>query len=126
MPGWVEQHPPPIRCRLFGCPARSQPKRFSLCLVQVVYGKIEVHLLGGAGARPRRGLVIWHSDRSQPRSISLDRDEVVAAESDLAADELRPESRESSRVSTVQRYGRQASYSHSMIVAARHRSTRIP
>jgi len=62
--------------------------------------------------------VIFHPDRSHPRPISLDRDEVVAAEGDLSSDELSPESRESSRVSTVQRNGRQASYSHSVIVEA--------
>jgi len=112
MPGWVEQHTPPIRRWLLGCSVRPQSKRLGLRHVQIVHRKIKVHLLRGVAVGPGRRRVVRHANRGQPHPVSLDRDELVAAERDLPADELSPESRENGRVSAVQCHGRQTGYSH--------------
>lgn len=108
----IEEHSPPIWCRLFGGSRRPEAYSLSLRLVEIIHGKVKMHLLGRMTARPRRGVVVLDLHSGKPSPIGLHCDESVAREGNLSAEELGPELPEGAWRRAVERYGSQASDGH--------------
>ena len=102
MSGGIEEDPKTLGGRLIGCGHGAESDGFSLGLVQMIDGQVEVHLLGPSTLRPGGGCKIGNAHGRQPDAVGLHRDELLAGIGDLAAEKVSPERAQCQRVGTVQ------------------------
>lgn len=108
----VEEHPPAIRCWLLSSSRRAKPEGLCLRSIEVIDRKVEVHLLGSTTVRPGRWLVTLDLHGSKPAPVGLDRDERVAREGNLAAEQPGPERTQCTWGGAVKSYGPKARDGH--------------
>ena len=87
--GGVEHHPPQRGGGLERGDTGAEHDRGLLGPLQVLYGEVEVDVLGTRPVGPGRRTEVRDAHGTEPEVVGLDRDEVVTGERDLAVDELR-------------------------------------
>ena len=118
MAGRIQHDTPSSGPRLFTGPAGPQPDGLRFGRVQIADRKIEMQLFRDRAARPGWRLVIGYPQGRNGDDFIYHHDDIVVYRRHFAAEELRPERRETSRVLTIEADLSQPSQCHGTMLAS--------